>query len=89
MRMMEVTISGMLLIHGENVSVIHNTHRPDSALKKNYNSIFYQVIRESVAMKEILMWHMPSADDPADIFTKFVPGGAKRKHFIGNVLYYL
>ena len=39
------------LIYGDNMSVIHNTQRSDSTLKKNPNSIFYRAIRESVAMK--------------------------------------
>ena len=38
-----------------------------------------------MAMKEIMTWHVPSMDDPADIFTKVVPGGENSKHLIGKV----
>ena len=50
LRMMGVTISGTSLIYGDNFSVIQNTQRPESTLKKNSNSICYHAIRESVAM---------------------------------------
>ena len=40
-----------------------------------------------MAMNESLMGHVPSVDNPADICTKVVPGGAKRKHLIGKVLH--
>ena len=69
------------------MSVIHNTQGPDSMLKKNPNSICYHVIRKSVEMKEILTGHVPSVDNPSEICTKIVPGVAKRKHLIGEVLH--
>ena len=49
--MMGVSVLGPSLIYGDNISVIHNTQRPDSTLKKKSNSICYYVIRDSVAMK--------------------------------------
>ena len=42
-----------------------------------------------MAMNESLTGHVPSVDNPADICTKVVPGGAKQKHFIGKVLHEL
>ena len=50
--MMGVPIFGPLLIYGDNMSVIQNTQRLDSTLKKKSNSIYYHVIRESVAMSD-------------------------------------
>ena len=38
-------------------------------------------------MKESVMGHVPSVDNPADICAKVVPGGAKWKHLIGKVLH--
>ena len=69
------------------MSFIKNTQRPESKLKKKSNSICYHAIRESVAMNESLMGHVPSLDNPADICMKVVPCGAKRKHLIGKVLH--
>ena len=59
LRMMGVPISVLSLVYGDNMSVIHNTQKPDSTLKKKLNSICCHAIRESVAMKEILMGHVP------------------------------
>ena len=71
------------------MSVIHNTHHPESTLKKKSNSIFYHVIRSSVAMKESMTGRVPSVDNLADICTKVFPGGTKRNSLIGKVLHYL
>ena len=87
LRMVGVTILVPLLIYGDNMSVIHNTQRTGSMLKKNSNSICYHAIRESVAKKESLKDHVPSVDNPAEICTKVVPGGAKQKNLIGKVLH--
>ena len=89
LRMMGVPILGLSLIYGYNMSVIHNTQRPEYTLKKNPNSICYHDIRESVTMKESMTGHVPSVDKPADICTKVVPGGANRRHIIGKVLHEL
>ena len=39
LRMMGVKISGPTYVYGDNMSVIHNTQRPESTLKKKSNSI--------------------------------------------------
>ena len=87
LRMMGVPISGPSYIYGDNMSVIHNTQRPESTLKKKSNSICYHAVRESVAMGECLTGHVSTDENPADIATKIVPGGRKRDHLCGKVLY--
>jgi hypothetical protein len=87
LRMMGVPLTGPSFIYGDNMSVIHNTQRPESMLKKKSNSICYHAIRESVAMGECLTGHVPTDENPADVCTKVLPGGAKRDHLIGLVLY--
>ena len=84
-----VPILGSSLIYGDNMSVIQNTQRPESKLKKKSNSICYHSIRESLAMKEILTGHVPTVEKPTAICTKVVPGGAKRNHLIVKVLHAL
>ena len=37
-------------------------------------------------MKESMMGHETSVENPEDIVTQVVPGGAKQKHLIGKVL---
>ena len=87
LRMMGVQISGPSFIYGDNMSVVHNTQRPESMLKKKSNSICYHAIRESVAMGESLVGHISTHENPADIATKVLPGGQKRNHLIGKVMY--
>ena len=85
--MMGVSVSGPSYIYGDNMSVIHNTQHPELTLKKKSNSVCYHAVRESVAMGESLTRHMPTHDNPADICTKLIPGGIKRDHLVGLVLY--
>jgi hypothetical protein len=40
LRMMGVTIDGPTYVYGDNMSVVHNTQRPESILKKKSNAIF-------------------------------------------------
>jgi hypothetical protein len=82
LRMMGVALSGPIYVYGDNMSVVHNTQWPESVLKTKSNSIFYPAVRDSAAMGESIIGHVPSVDNPADICTKFVPGIQKRNHFI-------
>ena len=68
------------------MSVIHNTQRPESTLKKKSNSICYHAVRESVAMNESLTGHCPTDDNPADLYIK-VLYGRKRRKFVSMLLY--
>ena len=71
---MGVPIDGPLLIYGDNMSVIHNTQRPELTLKKKSNSIAYHAVHESVAMGELLTGHVGTNFNPADIATKVLYG---------------
>ena len=86
LRMMGVPVTDPSYIYGDNMSVIHNTQRPESVLKKKSNSICYHAIRESVAMGESLTGHVPTAQNPADLLTKVLVGQKRRDH-VGNLLW--
>ena len=86
LRMMGVPIWGPSLIYGDNMSVIHNTQRPESTLKKKNNSIVYHAVRESVAMGESLTGHVRTNDNVADLATK-VLSGKKRRGMVNKLLY--
>lgn len=88
LRMMGIPIDGPTYIYGDNMSVIHNTQRPESVLKKKSNAICYHFIRESVAMGESLTGHVRSENNPADICTKIIAGGVKRDHLTSQILYF-
>jgi hypothetical protein len=75
LRMMVVTLSGPTFVYGDRMDVVHNTQRPESVLKKNSNSLCYHMVRDSAAMGDSIIGHVPSVDNPADICTKVVAGG--------------
>ena len=87
LRMMGVPLSGTSYIYGDNMSVIHNTQRPESTLKKKSNSICYHAVREAVAMGECLTGHVRSTDNPSDLCTKVISGGTKRNNLVSMILY--
>jgi hypothetical protein len=89
LRMMGVPLDGPTYVFGDNMSVIHNTQRPESTLKKKSNQICYHAARESVAMGESLTGHVNSEDNVADIATKVIGAGAKRTHLAGKLLHRL
>ena len=87
LRMMGVPIAGPTYMYGDNMSVIHNTQRPESMLKKKSNSICYHSIRESVAMGETLTGHVRTHENVADIATKVLHAGQKRNYLVSQLLY--
>ena len=89
LRMMGVPISGSTYTYGDNMSIIHNTQRPESTLKKKSNSIAYHACRESVAMDEMKTAHIRSQENIADLATKVHGGGQKRDLLVSKGLYYI
>jgi hypothetical protein len=87
LRMMGVTFDGPTYVYGDNMSMVHNTQRPESFLKKKSNTICYHTVWDSAAMGESIIGHVPSVNNPADICTKAVPGGQKRDRLIGLLLH--
>ena len=68
--MMDIPISGPLYIYGGNMSVLHNTSRSESVLRKKSKSVCYHAVFESVAMGESLVEPIPSKENVADLMTK-------------------
>ena len=87
LRMMGIPIDGPSHIYCDNMSVIHNTQRPESTLKKKSNQICCHAVHESVAMGESVTGHIPSKENPADLVTKVIPGGQKRCHLVSKLLF--
>ena len=79
LRMMGVEVSGPSYVYGDNMSVVHNTSKPTSVLKKKSNSICYHFVREAVAMREALVCHIPTRKNVADLLTKVLFGGHRRE----------
>ena len=87
LRMMGVPFDGPTYVYGDNMSVIHNTQRPESTLKKKSNSICYHFIREAVAAQECWTSHISTDFNPADLATKIISGGIKRRRLVDMVLH--
>ena len=85
--MMGVPFAGPSYVYGDNMSVIHNTQRPDLTLKKKSNQICYHAVHESVAMRESPTCHIESTENLADIATKLIPGGQKHDYLVSKLLF--
>ena len=55
LRMLGIPRSGPSYFCEDNMSVVHNTSRPESVLRKKINSVCYHVVHETVPMDESLV----------------------------------
>ena len=82
---MGIPISGSSYIYGDNMSVVHNTSRPESVLRKKSNSVCYHTVSESVAIRESPGEHIISKENVADLMSKVHYG--QRRYLVSNILY--
>ena len=83
---MGVPLNGPSLISGDNMSVVTNTSKPETTLRKKSNSICYHFVREAVAAGECLVRHISTHENVADLLTKVLTG-KKRRDFVRSILY--
>ena len=74
LRMMGVPIHGACKVFCDNDSVVQNTTRPESPLRKKANAICYHKARESIAAGWIQIAKEPGETNVADLLTKLVTG---------------
>ena len=86
--MMGISCEGPVLIEGYNQSLLTNTSIPDSTFKKS-QSIAYHIVREGVARDERRTAYIRSADNEADLLTKMLPSGDKRKGFVRKIIHHI
>ena len=89
LRMMGIPFNLPTYVFGDNQSVLANTTKPHSTLKKKSSSIAYHFVREGTAKDEWRTTYLNTNFNPADMLTKSLPGGEKRTRFISYVLHYL
>jgi len=87
LRMMGIPLAGPSYVYGDNLSVIKNCSKPESQLNKKSLSICYHAVREAVAMDELLISHIASGDNRADLATKILTDGIKRSKHVDTLLY--
>ena len=68
------------------MSVIGNSSRPESVLRKKNNLVCYHAVHESVAMGESIVGHVPRKENITDFLMK-VLYGEKRRSLVSNILY--
>jgi hypothetical protein len=89
LRMMGIPVTGPAYILGDNKSVLCNTSIPDSTLKKKSQSIAYHFVREGAARDEWRTGYVNTHENEADLLTKALPSGEKRKSFVRRVLHHI
>ena len=82
-------VQGTGLYSGDNQSVLVNTSIPDSTLKKKSQSIAYHFVRESAATDEWRTSYINTHENEADLLTKLLPSGDKRKRFVESLLHHI
>jgi hypothetical protein len=89
--MMGIPVEGpACYVFGDNQSVLANTTRPHSTLKKKSSSIAYHFVREGVAKDEWRTTYLNTHHNPSDMLTKSLAGGEKRtSRFTSYLLYYI
>ena len=87
LRMMGIPVEGPAYIYGDNQSVLANTTIPDSTLKKKSQSIAYHFVREGAARDEWRTAYVNTNENEADLLTKLLPSGEKRKGFVRSILH--
>ncbi len=84
--MMSIPIDGPTHIYGDSMSVINNTSKLQSILKKKNKAVCYHTVCKSVAMNESLTTHIDCDENPAYLLTKVICIG-KQRYFINNILH--
>ena len=89
LRMMGISCEDPPFIYGDNQSVLANTTIPDSTLKKKSQSIAYPFVREGAAWDAWRMTYVNTHENEADLLTKQLPSGKKRKSIVRKLLHHI
>ena len=87
--MMGIPCEGPSYVCGDNQSVLANTTIPESTLKKKSSSLAYHLVREGVARDEWRTAYVNTHKNEADLLTKVLPFGEKRRGFVRKVLHHV
>jgi Reverse transcriptase (RNA-dependent DNA polymerase) len=86
LRMMGIPLDGPANMRVDNMSVVNNTTKPESVLKKKSNAIAYHYVREAVAARIMQIEYESSKTNLADMLTK-TQAGPERKRLAQMVLF--
>ena len=80
MRMMGITITGIMYMYGDIMSIIHKASKPEFIIKEKCNAITYHAVHKCVAMRWSLTGHIRKKDDPAHLLTNAITGQKEVPH---------
>ena len=81
LHMLGILLDGPANVLIDNDTGIKNSTIPSSVLQKKHNAICYHFVREAVAANVMRIAYIPSSENLAGMFTKFL-GATKLKSFI-------
>jgi hypothetical protein len=61
---------GPILIYADNQGSIFIGSNPVQEIRTKHIDVKYHYVRECIAVKKIVLYHVPTEDNTADIFTK-------------------
>ena len=70
LRYLGVPIRDKSYVFGDNKTVIDSLPTPHAKLHKRHNALSFHRVREAVASKFIMIFHIPGECNPADILSK-------------------
>ena len=76
-------------IFGDNQSVLVNSSKPHSSLKKKLSSIAFYFVYEGAAKDEWRVDYLNTDYNPFDMATKSLDGGEKKSCFTSYLLHYV
>jgi hypothetical protein len=79
LRMMGIGMDGHAHVRVDNMSVVHNSSKPESTLKKKSNSIAYHYVRSKVAAGIARIAYEPTGSNLADMLTKIQAGPVRQR----------
>ena len=86
LRYMGVRVEQPTKVFCDNMSVVLNSSKPESTLKRKHNQICFHRVREAVASKIIRVGYVDSKCNLADILTKNLPS-ISRKRLLYEILW--
>ena len=89
LQMMGIPCNGLMYIFGDNKSVLCNMLIPELGLSKKFQSIAYHFVFNGAACNEWRMAYVSTHNNEADLLTKVLPSGEKRKGFMQNLLHHI
>ena len=89
LQMMGIPCEGPAYMQGDNQSVLANTSIPDLTLKKKSQSIAYHFVCEGATRDEWSTSYIYTHENEANLLTKLLPSGDKRKRFVNSLLHHI